>query len=251
MNRRWVWLAVGWLGLAMNASAEPDGPPPVAVPVTPAAVLPALVSPAPAAGPFDDSRRDALQRQLAIAELELRLAETQAKIVEAQRRATPPAPVAVQLPPPVVVAPPPAPAPAPAAVPAPTPAPVAAAPVVQRQVPAVERSAARTRPGRGERVQGTVGYIAQAGELRELQHAGGARLRAVLVNSRRPLLRPGPGVIADPVSAPALAAADSTAAPAGSRARWQRTLGGGGGTDMSGLGLPPPLPGLPAGGGQP
>lgn len=193
-----------------------------------------------------DARRERLLREIELAELELKLAK-----LRGERALLDPAarPVVAAVPVPAPAAPVVS-APAPAATPAPAPAPVAAAVVSPPPAPArPARRAASSEPHR-DRAGATVGYIAVAGALHELRTAGGARLRAVGVDPRRPLLRPGPGVIADPVGA-AVAMTDGAGAPASGSVRMRRVLGGGGDADMGGLGLPPPLPGLPATGDRP
>lgn len=225
------------------------------------AALPAAAEEAPAVGVGSiptvttggqpesaDAKRERLLREIELAELELKLAKLRgerALLDPAARPVVAAVPVPVPAPAAPVVS-----APAPAATPAPALAPVAAAVVSPPPAPAPPVRRAASSGPRRDRGGATVGYIAVAGELHELRTAGGARLRAVGVDPRRPLLRPGPGVIADPVGAAAVAMTDGADAPASGSGRMRRVLGGGG-ADMSGLGLPPPLPGLPATGGQP
>lgn len=194
-----------------------------------------------------DARRERLLREIELAELELKLAK-----LRGERALLDPAarPVVAAVPVPAPAAPVVS-APAPAATPAPAPAPVAAAVVSPPPAPAPPVRRAASSGPRREQSGATVGYIAVAGELHELRTAGGARLRAVGVDPRRPLLRPGPGVIADPVGAAAVVMTDGASAPASGSVRMRRVLGGGGDADTGGLGLPPPLPGLPATGDRP
>lgn len=202
----------------------------------------------------NDQTRDRLEQEIALEALRLKLAELQARRAELEQKAREargeiPKPAA-QIPP-VVMTPPPQPVVPPAAPVVPTPpvaaAPAAAAPVAPTKPAAVQPTRQIRRDRGGATAGGTVGYIAQAGELRELRRVGTARLRAVPVDARKPLLRPGVGVIADPVGGIPVAVADSVATGSG-QTRIRRTLGG---ADMTGLGLPPPLPGLPAAGAQP
>lgn len=259
------------IALAVTAAlpAAAEGPEPVAagagggeaaVVPAPAAAAPAAtpatapaVTPAPAAESVD-VKRERLLREIDLAELELKLAKLRAdralvEPVAVRPAAAPPAAVPTPAPPSVPV---PAAAPTPAATAVVTPP----APLVQAAPVRPSRPVPRATVRSGKRADGTVGYLAQAGELRALVSAGGARLRAVAVDPRKPLLRPGVGVIADPVAdatAMPLADAGAAAGTGSSAQRIQRVLGGGGsgGEDLRGLGLPPPLPGLPAGGGQP
>lgn len=258
---KWSKWRSALLALVMTAAALPaaaEGPEPAPA----GAGADAAVAPAPAATPASapavpattpapaaesaDVRREQLLREIDQAELELRLA----KLKSERALLDPPAPAPRQ----VAVAPPvSAPVPAPVQPPVVRPEPVVVAtPPAAVPAPVVRAAkrpaqAAAGKDGRG----GTVGYIAQAGELRALVTGGGARLRAVPVDPRRPVVRPGLGVIADPVGGTTgMPLADAGAGASTPAQRIQRVLGGAGsssgGEDMRGLGLPPPLPGLPA-----